>query len=138
MTNLTQERCIPCKGNIPPLTAGEIETLKPQLPEWEIVEEDGVKHLRRVFKFPDFAQALSFANDIGEAAEGEDHHPRLVVAWGKMVVEWWTHAINGLHRNDFVMAAKTDTLFEQQSSPPKDKVQIASEESFPASDPPAW
>jgi 4a-hydroxytetrahydrobiopterin dehydratase len=78
-----------------------------------LVEGDGVKRLRRSFAFEDFAQALAFATRVGAAAEQEGHHPALLIEWGRVTVDWWTHAIGGLHRNDFVMAAKTDELFER-------------------------
>ena len=80
------------------------------MPEWELVEVDGVERLRRVFSFDDFAGALAFANEVGELAEREGHHPALLVEWGRTTVSWWTHKIRGLHRNDFVMAAKTDRI----------------------------
>jgi 4a-hydroxytetrahydrobiopterin dehydratase len=81
--------------------------------EWRLTEDGGVKRLDRTFKVADFARAISFADAVGEAAEEEGHHPRLTVEWGRVNVAWWTHKIKGLHRNDFVMAAKTDELFAQ-------------------------
>ena len=72
-------------------------------------------HLERVFQFPDFAQALAFTNRVGALAEEEGHHPALLTEWGKVTVAWWTHAIGGLHRNDFIMAAKTDQIYGQPS-----------------------
>ena len=81
------------------------------MPEWELAEVDGVKRLRRVFAFDDFASALEFTNRVGAAAEEEGHHPALLTEWGRVTVSWWTHKIKGLHRNDFVMAAKTDQLY---------------------------
>jgi 4a-hydroxytetrahydrobiopterin dehydratase len=82
------------------------------VPDWEVVEQAGVKRLERVFKFKNFAQALDFTNRVGTLAEAEDHHPALLTEWGKVTVTWWTHAIGGLHRNDFVMAAKTHDLYQ--------------------------
>ena len=92
------------------MTDEEVAELHPQVPEWEIVEIDGVKRLRRVFSFDDFAQALAFTNSVARLAEEEGHHPVLLTEWGRTTVSWWTHKIKGLHRNDFVMAAKTDRL----------------------------
>jgi 4a-hydroxytetrahydrobiopterin dehydratase len=89
----------------------EIALLKPQVPDWEVVEVEGILRLQRVFKHKNFAQALSFTNKVGELAEAEDHHPALLTEWGKVTVTWWTHKIKGLHRNDFIMAAKTDELY---------------------------
>jgi 4a-hydroxytetrahydrobiopterin dehydratase len=109
--NLTQSTCEPCRGGVPTLTDREIAELKPQVVDWQVVEVVGVKRLRREFRFKDFRSALDFAVQVGELAEREQHHPDLHLAWGKVVVEVWTHAIRGLHRNDFILAAKTDALF---------------------------
>jgi 4a-hydroxytetrahydrobiopterin dehydratase len=87
-----------------------MEALKPQVPEWAVVEREGIPRLERVFEFPDFAQALAFTNRVGEIAEDEGHHPALLTEWGRVTVTWWTHKIRGLHRNDFVMAARTDEV----------------------------
>jgi 4a-hydroxytetrahydrobiopterin dehydratase len=96
------------------VTDAEIAELKPLVPTWELVEADGVKRLRRSFEFDDFAEALAFTTRVGTLAEEEGHHPALLTEWGRVTVEWWTHKIRGLHRNDFVMAAKTDELFERR------------------------
>lgn len=111
MTNLSQLTCIPCKGGDPPLTEEQIATLKPQIPEWAVVTRDGVPRLERAFKFRDFASALAFTNQVGRIAEEQDHHPAILTEWGRVTVTWWTHAIKGLHQNDFIMAAKTDQLY---------------------------
>jgi len=71
---------------------------------------DGVQRLRREFRFADFRQAMDFAVQVGELAEREQHHPDLQLSWGRVVVETWTHKIRGLHRNDFILAAKIDAL----------------------------
>jgi len=114
MKSLAEMKCVPCQGGEPTVTEEELAELKPKVPEWQIVEQDGVKRLKRVFKFDDFAQALAFTNRVGEIAEEEDHHPVLVTEWGRVTVTWWTHKIGGLHRNDFVMAAKTDRQYESE------------------------
>jgi 4a-hydroxytetrahydrobiopterin dehydratase len=88
----------------------KINDLMPQLPGWQVKEVDGEKRLEREFKRTDFADALAFTNRIGEIAEQEDHHPRVVTEWGKVTVQWWTHKVGGLHQNDFIMAARTDGL----------------------------
>lgn len=82
-----------------------------QIPAWSLVERDGVTRLERVFTFPDFREALGFTNAIGAIAEQQGHHPALTTEWGRVTVAWWTHAIDGLHRNDFVMAARTDAAY---------------------------
>lgn len=81
-----------------------------QVPEWQTVQEHGEVHLRRVFRFPDFKAALSFTQQVGEAAEKAGHHPALLTEWGRVTVTWWTHTIRGLHQNDFVMARETDQI----------------------------
>jgi len=115
MGGLTQASCIPCRGGVPTLTAEEIAALTPQVPEWQVVEVDGIQRLRREFRFKNFRRALDFAVQVGELAEQEQHHPDLHVAWGKVAVETWTHKIGGLHHNDFVLAAKTDALYTTEA-----------------------
>lgn len=111
MESLTQMKCVACRRDAPKVTDEEVARLHPQVPEWEITERDEIKRLERVFKFDDFAGALAFTLRVGEAAEEEGHHPALLTEWGRVTVSWWTHKIRGLHRNDFIMAAKTDHLF---------------------------
>ena len=110
MSGLTQSSCVPCRGGVPPLTHDEAEALRAETPAWRIVERDGIARLEREVKFKDFRAALAFANQAGEIAEREQHHPDLHVAWGRVTIETWTHKIKGLHRNDFILAAKIDTL----------------------------
>lgn len=113
MAKLTEQNCVPCRGGEPPLSQMEIDALKPEIPEWQVIEVDGVKRLLRTFTFKDFAEALAFTNRVGQLAEAEDHHPALLTEWGKVTITWWTHKIKGLHRNDFIMAAKTDQLYQK-------------------------
>lgn len=110
MTDLTERRCEACRGDAPQATPEEIEEYRAQIPDWEIVDVDGVKQLRRVYKFKNFAQALAFADKVGEIAEQEDHHPSILVEYGKVTLTWYTHKIKGLHVNDFIMAARSDQL----------------------------
>jgi 4a-hydroxytetrahydrobiopterin dehydratase len=112
MSTLAQFQCLPCRGGEPTLTAEEIASLQPEAPDWEIVERDGILRLERVFKVKNFAEALRFTNRVGELAEEQGHHPALLTEWGRVTVTWWTHKIKGLHRNDFIMAAKTDEVFQ--------------------------
>jgi 4a-hydroxytetrahydrobiopterin dehydratase len=112
MEKLTQMKCVACRRDAPRVTDAEIGEFHPQVPDWEIVELDGIKRLRRVFSAEDFAQALDFTKRVGELAEDEGHHPALLTEWGRATVTWWTHKIKGLHRNDFIMAAKTDELYQ--------------------------
>ncbi len=116
MTTLTRERCVACRRDSPRVTDDDIKELSPQIPDWELTETDEIKRLKRVFKLSNFATALDLTMKIGEASEEEGHHPRLTTEWGRVSVEWWTHKIRGLHRNDFIMAAKTDEIFASMSS----------------------
>ena len=102
--------CVACRKDAPRVTQEEAADLKREIPAWDLVEQDGIPRLTRVFTFPDFAAALAFTNSVGALAEQEDHHPALLTEWGRVTVSWWTHKIRGLHRNDFIMAAKTDRL----------------------------
>jgi 4a-hydroxytetrahydrobiopterin dehydratase len=113
MEALARERCVACRRDAPTVTEAEIAELHPQVSDWGLVEDGGVKKLRRVFSFGDFANALRFTNAVAEIAEEEGHHPALLTEWGRTTVTWWTHKIHGLHRNDFIMAAKTDELYGQ-------------------------
>lgn len=113
MTQLAEQRCVACRADAPRVTPEEVAELHPQVAAWQMVERDGVSQLERTFRFRNFAQALAFTQRVGELAEEEGHHPRLVTEWGRVTVTWWTHKIRGLHRNDFIMAAKTDRLAER-------------------------
>lgn len=113
MQTLAGETCTACRANTPKVPEEECQELLQQLPGWRLVIKEGAEgasQLEKIFPFKDFNQALDFANAVGELAEGANHHPAILVEWGKTTVTWWTHAIHGLHRNDFVMAAKTDYL----------------------------
>lgn len=111
MSELAQLKCVACRGGEPTVTEAEIAELHPQVSEWQILEVDGIKRLQRVFKLKNFIEAIAFTNKIALIAEKEDHHPLIVTEWGRVTIQWWTHKIKGLHRNDFIMAAKTDQLF---------------------------
>src|SRR5919109_1970613 len=110
MSELFREKCVPCRGGQPALTDAEIAKLHPIVSDWSLVERDNVRRLERVFKFKNFSDALSFTDRIGALAESENHHPAILTEWGRVTITWWTHKVRGLHRNDFIMAAKTDQL----------------------------
>lgn len=112
MEQLRRARCIPCEGGVSPVDESEIADYLAQLPGWSIIEFDNVKRLSKSFAFDNFVHALDFTNRVGELAEQEGHHPALLTEWGRVAVTWWTHAIRGLHGNDFIMAAKTDEVFQ--------------------------
>jgi len=110
MSELSTGKCVPCRGGEPALTEAEIVDLLPQVPQWQLVTRDDMPHLERVFKLKNYPQALEITNKIATIAEEQDHHPLIVLEWGKVTVQWWTHIVKGLHKNDFIMAAKTDDL----------------------------
>jgi 4a-hydroxytetrahydrobiopterin dehydratase len=110
MDTLGNQKCTACRGDSPRVTEAEISELKPQIPEWALVEKEGIQRLERVFRFTNFAEALNFTNRVGALAEEEGHHPAILTEWGRVTITLWTHKIRGLHRNDFIMAAKLDSL----------------------------
>ena len=112
MAQLAQMVCTACRKGEPTVTTAELAEFQPQVPEWHIIEVDGIQRLQRVFAFDNFVDALAFTNKVGALAEAAGHHPALLTEWGKTTVTWWTHKIRGLHRNDFIMAAKTDAAYK--------------------------
>lgn len=107
-SSLASEKCVPCRGGVPPLKGDELRSLASELNGgWRVVDEH---HLEKEFGFRDFAQALSFTNAVGAIAEREGHHPDLYLAWGKVRITIWTHKIDGLTRSDFILAAKIDEI----------------------------
>ena len=111
MVELTQEKCVACRADSPHVTELEATALQAQVPEWERIAEEGIPKLSRGFRFRNFVQALAFTNAVGALAEEQGHHPRLITEWGRVTVAWWTHKIRNLHRNDFIMAARTGQLY---------------------------
>lgn len=107
MSNLASKQCVPCRGGVPPLKGEALRPLMEQLPFWKVVDEH---HLAKTFLFPDFMTALEFANQIGQLAEQQGHHPDLCISWGKLDVQIYTHKIHGLSESDFILAAKIDEL----------------------------
>lgn len=114
MEQLTQMKCVACRKGEPTVSETELAEYQPQVLEWRIITINGIDRLERAFAFPNFIDALDFTNKVGALAEAEGHHPALLTEWGKTTVTWWTHKIGGLHRNDFIMAARTDALFEEK------------------------
>ncbi len=107
MSNLASKKCVACEGGTTALSQAPIASFLGQLRGWEVIDNH---HLRKNWTFPDFESALAFVNEVGELAEREEHHPDLYLSWGKARVELWTHKVNGLTENDFIMAAKIDEL----------------------------
>jgi 4a-hydroxytetrahydrobiopterin dehydratase len=113
MEELTEQKCVACRVGAPSVTEDEIKALHPKIPEWQIISEDNIAKLDRLYKFKNFKDAIAFTDAVGAAAEEEGHHPRLTTEWGKVAVTWWTHKIKNLHHNDFIMAAKTDAIYRK-------------------------
>lgn len=116
MANLIREKCRPCNAEEPVILEEEMKELLPQVPDWRVEERDGIKRLVREFKFNSYSEAMTFTNRTAQLAEEMGHHPAMLTEWGKVTVSWWTHKIKGLHRNDFVMAARTDVVYDRVSS----------------------
>lgn len=111
MNELADRICQPCQKGDQALSGPEINKLLLELTGWQIVEREFIPRLEKSFKFPDFNQALIFANQVGELAEEENHHPAILISWGRAAVSWWTYVVDGLHENDFILAARTDRLY---------------------------
>jgi 4a-hydroxytetrahydrobiopterin dehydratase len=111
MSNLTKQKCVACRADAPRVTDDELPDLIREIPDWQPITAESVLQLSRVFNFKDYSSSLDFANKVAELAEEEDHHPAILLEWGKVGVTWWTHKIGGLHKNDFIAAAKTDLIY---------------------------
>jgi 4a-hydroxytetrahydrobiopterin dehydratase len=112
MNDLAQQHCSAVTASTPRLYERDINQYLVELADWEIYETNSEPRLEKSFKFKDFIQAVAFTNRVAQASNEEDHHPAILTEWGKVTVTWWTHKIRGLHQNDFIMAAKTDQLYE--------------------------
>lgn len=107
MSGLSQKECVPCRGGVPPLPEAEIAKLLPQLDGWTVINSH---HLKKSYGFPNFREAQSFVNRVGDLAEEQGHHPDICFGWGKAEITIWTHKIDGLTESDFILAAKIDQL----------------------------
>lgn len=115
MAELAAAECTPCREGAPTLTEEEIAELHLEVPRWQVIEREGEKRITRTFSFDNFREALTFTNRVGEMAEEQGHHPKIVTEWGSVEVIWWTHKIGGLHENDFIAAAKTDQIYDEMT-----------------------
>jgi 4a-hydroxytetrahydrobiopterin dehydratase len=116
MTTLADLHCVACRPDAPAVTPAQIAEFHPQIPDWAVVERDGVPRLERVFRFRRYADAVRFTTALAALAEEEGHHPAILLEVRTVTVSWWTHAIRNLHVNDFVAAAKTDRLYHEVTS----------------------
>tara|TARA_Y100000746_G_scaffold9807_1_gene8504 strand:+ start:353 stop:691 length:339 start_codon:yes stop_codon:yes gene_type:complete len=110
MSDLIKQKCVACRADAPRVTDDELPKLLKEIPDWQPITTESVLKLNKVFNFENYAEAVSFTNKVAELAEEEDHHPAILLEWGRVEVTWWTHKIGGLHKNDFIAAAKTDLL----------------------------
>jgi 4a-hydroxytetrahydrobiopterin dehydratase len=110
MSTLADRNCVPCRGGIPPLKGAKLRDVHQQLAEpkqWQVIDEH---HLIRIYKFSDFKSGLEFVNRVGALAEEQGHHPDILLAWGKVEITLWTHAVDGLTESDFILAAKIERI----------------------------
>jgi 4a-hydroxytetrahydrobiopterin dehydratase len=110
MNQLSQQVCEACRGDASRVNEREQASLLAELDDWRVVDEEDIPQLVKAYNFADFANAIIFTNKVGELAEAAGHHPAILTEWGCVTVRWWTHKIKGLHKNDFIMAAKTDDI----------------------------
>ena len=110
MSNLAKQECQACQVGATPLAGAELTQALQELPNWEL-QPSPQPMLVRNYAVKDFNAALRFANKIGTLADKHNHHPCIMIEWGKVTVQWWTHKINNIHLTDAILAAKTDELF---------------------------
>ena len=110
MSELSQQGCEACRADAPKISDEDLRELMPQIPDWAVIVDDGIMKLERVYSFPNFVEAMAFSNRVGDVAESVDHHPAILSEWGRVTVTWWSHEMKGLHKNDFIMAARTDEV----------------------------
>jgi len=107
---LFESQCTACQVGAPTVSPAEESEFLSYLNDWEIIEEEGVRKLQKVYKFQNFSTAWEFTSRVAEIAEAQGHHPAVLTEWGKVTVTWYTHKIGGLHKNDFIMAGKMDEV----------------------------
>ena len=112
---LNRMNCEPCRFGGRPMADAQARGLIVKIPAWRLETREGVERLLREFSFIDFDEAFAFSGRIADLAREQDHHPTMLVGYGKVTICWWTHKINGLHLNDFIMAAKTDDIFREMT-----------------------
>lgn len=110
MTKLSQETCEACRADAPRISDEDLALLMPNISDWVPIVVEGVMQIQREYSFKNFKQAMAFANRVGDIAEEAGHHPAILTEWGKVTVTWWSHSLKGLHKNDLIMAARTDEV----------------------------
>jgi len=116
MCDLSARKIEPVRKDSVPVSEDQIPFYLEELPGWQIVEREGISRLEKSYSFKNFQAALDFTNQVGALAEELDHHPAILISWGRAAVSWWTHVIGGLHENDFSMAARTEELFQEKTA----------------------
>ena len=106
MNHLTEKKCVPCEGGVPTLNKTEVEHLLAEVPGWAVAG----KWITKEFKFKDFVEAMKFVDRVAAVAEAEGHHPDIHIHYNLVRFDIWTHAIDGLSENDFILAAKIDSV----------------------------
>jgi 4a-hydroxytetrahydrobiopterin dehydratase len=112
-TPLSERHCVACKPGTPPLPRSEIDELLEQVPGWEVEEADGHLRLVRKVKFKGFMPGVGLIDRIAPIAEAEAHHPDLLLSYGSLTIQLWTHAAGGLTDNDFILAARLEPVISQ-------------------------
>ena len=109
MSDLASNTCEACRIDAPLVSDDEVSILINEIEGWDVID-DGVKKLKKEFSFSNYSDSVDFLNKVADMAEKEDHHPQIILEWGKVTVIWWSHKIKGLHKNDFICAAKTNNI----------------------------
>ncbi len=109
MRDLASKTCEACRIDAPKVSDDEASLLIKEIEGWDVIDE-GVKKLKKEFSFSNYNDSVDFSNKVADMADKEDHHPQIILEWGKVTVIWWSHKIKGLHKNDFICAAKTNKI----------------------------
>jgi len=109
VSDLASSTCEACRIDAPRVSNDETSLLTKEIEGWDVID-DGVKKLKKEFSFSNYSDSVDFSNKVADMAEQEDHHPQIILEWGKVTVIWWSHKIKGLHKNDFICAAKTNNI----------------------------
>ena len=109
MSDLASNTCDSCRIDAPIVSDNEASMLIKEIEGWDLIN-DGIKKLKKEFSFSNYSDSVDFSNKVADMADKEDHHPQIILEWGKVTVIWWSHKIKGLHKNDFICAAKTNNI----------------------------
>ena len=108
--SLKESKCEACTIDALLVSDSEAKVLLLELDGWVIESDSGINQLIKTYKFSNYTESLDFSNKVADLAESEDHHPKIILEYGSVEVSWWSHKIKGLHKNDFICAAKTDLI----------------------------